>query len=116
MVGLGGVSRDVACEFEIIWTLPVEPAHDLGVVDVEGASNIEVGAAVFEEVEGLEVLGAVGEAFVVVFGCGKFLGGVVGFQACSDIFGRGDVVVVCVELADLFVSLGFGEHAFEFVV
>jgi hypothetical protein len=106
MVGLGEFPRDMACEFEIIWTLTVEPAHDLGVTNFEGASNIEVSAAVFEEVEGLEVLGAVGEAFVVVFGCGKFLGGVVGFQACYDIISGGDAVVVFVELPDLFVGLG----------
>jgi len=58
------------------------------VADFQGASDIEVGAAIFEKVEGLEVLGAVGEAFVVVWGCGKFLSGVVGFQTCDNIICR----------------------------
>jgi hypothetical protein len=86
------------------------------VADFEGAGDIEVGAAVFEEVEGLEVLGAVGETFVVVWGCGEFLCGVVGFQACYDIISRGDAVVFFVELTDSFIGLGFREHAVEFVV
>lgn len=82
----------------------------------ESASSVEVGAAVFEEVEGVEVLGAMGEAFVVVWGCGKFLGGVVGFQACDNIICRENTVVVFVKLTDFFVSLGLREHSFEFVV
>jgi hypothetical protein len=80
------------------------------------ASDVEVCAAFFEEIEGVEVLGAVGEAFGVVFGLGEFWCGVVGGESLEDIVGGAEVVVVFVELSDFLVGVGFGEHTVEFVV
>ena len=77
VVGFRGLLGDAACEFDVVRAASVEPAYYLGVVDVEGAGDVEVGATVCEEGEGVEVLGALGEAFLVVFGCGEFRGGIV---------------------------------------
>ena len=78
--------------------------------------NVEVGSAVFEEVEGLEVEGALVESFCVLFALFMEWGEIVGEQTIFYIFSRAEIIVFCMELGDDGVGVGFGEHALEFIV
>ena len=85
-------------------------------VNVEGASNIEISASVFEEVEGLEVHFALVETFNVRFCTLMEWCEVIGVKSVVDIIGGGDAEVLFMEFQDLCLGLGCREHAVDFVV
>ena len=115
-VGFELLWGDVSGEFDVIWAASIEPVHDLGVVDTKVSCGIQVGTAVFEEVQGLEVEGALVESFGVLFTLFEEWSKKIGLETRRDIIGGTEPVVFVMELADECVSLGFGEHTVEFVV
>jgi hypothetical protein len=86
------------------------------VVDVEGSGDVEVAAAVFEKVEGFEVLVTLDEALLVAGCLGEFVGGVVGGEAAFDVVCGVEAAVVALDAGEFGVGVGFGEAVLDEVV
>jgi hypothetical protein len=108
--------RNATREFDEVRSLTIKPPDDSRMMNVECSGDVEVAAAVLEEVEGSEVLVALGKASLVASCSSEFIGGIVGGEAAFDIMSGVEAVVLVVDDGELGVRVGFGEAVLDEVV